>query len=208
AARRQADAIREIIGGATSVHFDERRDDDFRHLAGLIVGDGQGDFGQAADEVDRLAPEADRAAFLRVLAEDRVDDLRGQRRQQPRLELAGEDVRLRIALPRSRVAIIVLRVGDAEQVARIERIAAEARIDRLVNDILGERGRRKSYPRATQKDCGSTNRATTRRHWTPYRTSVALLAPPIRCQVFPVPAIAKVNEGLVTSDPIRIPHSG
>src|SRR5690606_29601022 len=91
---------------------------------------------------------------------------------------------------------------------RIERIAAEARIDRLVNDILGERGRRKSYPRATQKDCGSTNRATTRRHWTPYRTSVALLAPPIRCQVFPVPAIAKVNEGLVTSDPIRIPHSG
>src|SRR5690606_27631637 len=77
AASRQAQAIREIIGADTSVHFDERRDDDLGHLAGLIVGDGQGDLGQAANEVDRLAAKADRSPFLRIVAENGVDDLRG-----------------------------------------------------------------------------------------------------------------------------------
>src|SRR5690606_11244686 len=74
--RSEAEAVRVNIRTITSVHFDERRDDDRGDLAGLIIRNVESHFGQAPNEVDSLPAEADRAAFLRIFAEDRVDDLR------------------------------------------------------------------------------------------------------------------------------------
>src|SRR3546814_21169587 len=53
-----------------------------------------------------------------------------------RLQLTGEDVRLRIAGRALRVLEVVLGISNANQMRRIERIAAEARIDGRIDHIL------------------------------------------------------------------------
>src|SRR3546814_1602964 len=68
-----------------------------------------------------------------------------------RLQLTGEDVRLRIAGRALRVLEVVLGISDANQMRRIERIAAEARIDGRIDHILSRCGSGDRRKRQQQK---------------------------------------------------------
>ena len=59
-----------------SGNIDESRNDDVRDLASLVIRYGESDLFEAADELDGLATELDRALLLRIFPEDRLDDLR------------------------------------------------------------------------------------------------------------------------------------
>src|SRR3546814_9274923 len=69
----------------------------------------------------------------------------------PILKLTGEDVRLRIAGRALRVLEVVLGISDANQMRRIERIAAEARIDGRIDHILSRCGSGDRRKRQQQK---------------------------------------------------------
>src|SRR5687768_6650588 len=71
------DALRRISG-----NIDEGWNDDRRDFARFVIRDGQGDVLETADEFDGLATELYGALLLRIVAEDRFDDLRGQSRKQ------------------------------------------------------------------------------------------------------------------------------
>src|SRR3546814_7091109 len=68
-----------------------------------------------------------------------------------RLQLTGEDVRLRIAGRALRVLEVVLGISDANQMRRIERIAAEARTDGRIHHILSRCGSGDRRQRQQQK---------------------------------------------------------
>src|SRR5690606_25224849 len=59
------------------------------------VGDGKPDFrSRALVELDDRVAELDRAPLLRVGTEDRIRDLASERREQPALQLADEQIRV------------------------------------------------------------------------------------------------------------------
>src|SRR3546814_16098504 len=93
-----------------------------------------------------------------------------------RLQLTGEDVRLRIAGRALRVLEVVLGISDANQMRRIERIAAEARIDGRIDHILsrcgsGDRRKRQqqkcSPRRSEERRVGKECVGTCRYRWSP-----------------------------------------
>jgi hypothetical protein len=122
--------------GSTSVHRHEQRHDDAGFLAGIVVADDERDVLEAAEEFDRLAAKGDRAPLLRIVTKDGFDDLRGERRKQPRLQLPGKDVGLRIAAPGLRVSVVIVGIGHAQNVVRVERIATKSRADGAIYQIL------------------------------------------------------------------------
>src|SRR3546814_20444562 len=79
-----------------------------------------------------------------------------------RLQLTGEDVRLRIAGRALRVLEVVLGISDANQMRRIERIAAEARIDGSIDHILSRCGSGDRRTRQPQKCSPRVGRASCR----------------------------------------------
>src|SRR5690606_20513331 len=122
----------------------EQRHPDVGRAAAHGIEDGDVDELEAALEGDRLVAEHDLAAVLGVLAEDRIADLAGEAAEQARLQLADEQLRLaepaRAGGEARLVDVLVLGLGECEQVARVERIAAEGWIDRLVGQLGSRRG--------------------------------------------------------------------
>jgi len=83
-------------------------------LTARVVSDRHDHLVEFAGPRNGLPAEVDRAIVLGVRAEDCVDDIVRQGREQPRLQLTGEDIRLRVARG-VRVFEVVLRVGDASR---------------------------------------------------------------------------------------------
>ena len=113
-------------------------------LAGRFVEDVDADGVEAAREIHHLGAVAELAAILRALAEDRVRHLRGHVAQEPALQDPYELVLIGKAGQAGETAaagslvigfVPVLERGRFEQEGAIKRIAAERRVDRLIDEF-------------------------------------------------------------------------